>query len=256
MELCPVEVNCNGLVGDQVKVKLFGEKRVADFKVEAFWDKAYGVDRESMSACYGVEARLQKDVEPEFILTDDPLDPKFYSSCWVREELITFSPPQGEAAPEPESPWAFDGVCMDCGSWFDNFNRTEDRHYIPVWVPKAQGEQCMNCGLFREELKKNNGELTGALALVSSAWPWAIHHGNETDGGGGGLFGSKGADVAVFGGLGALCVAGAAVVGYLGLRKKDTGQKMKKGRGEGAGKHIVGASIKHRTFEMSRKDLV
>jgi hypothetical protein len=49
--------------------------------------------------CYGVEARIAKDSStPEYVITDDPLDPVFYSTCYVRESAIDFLPLAGESS--------------------------------------------------------------------------------------------------------------------------------------------------------------
>jgi hypothetical protein len=257
-ELCPIEVDCGGLVGDNVRVKLYGTDRIPDFKVDVFWDRAY-VDLSKYSACYGVEARVQKDVEPEFIITDDPLDPKFYSSCWVREEIVDFLPPQGHAAPPTESPWKFDGVCVDCESWFANVNNSDSVSYIPVWAMKDDDEACMNCALFRQELEESNGILASMDTRSSQAWPWVIDYGNTTDSGGN-IFGSELADMAVFAGAGVVALAGivfavmSLVKGFSGRSSSNKGREMMRGDAKNIQKAVVGGTqAKHRTFELSSK---
>ena len=50
-------------------------------------------------ACYGVEARTHHDESaPEFIVSLDPADPIFYSTCYVRERAVEFDPPYGSSS--------------------------------------------------------------------------------------------------------------------------------------------------------------
>ena len=67
--------------------------------------------------CYGVEARPQTETEPEYIVSEDPMDPVFYSTCYVRDKDIKWLPPPGGAPSPPKARWRFNGQCIDCKTY-------------------------------------------------------------------------------------------------------------------------------------------
>jgi hypothetical protein len=104
-------------------------------------------DPEDTVVCYGIEAQVHKDSStPEYVVSNDPSDPIFYSTCYVRERAIDFDPPHGsesslageaevEDAPDSGSTfvsqsavagkvakpqWKYNNKCLDCDS-FDRY---------------------------------------------------------------------------------------------------------------------------------------
>ncbi len=237
-ELCPYEVSCGGAAGDRVRVRLPGQKRVVDVEVDIHWSDP-GTAKEELqgkSLCYGVEPRLMKDVEPEFIITDDPLDPRFYSTCFVREEMIEYlDPPSARVEEEPG--WKFNGMCLECSTWERNMNMSASNNFfIPSWAVGGEGGpygQCLNC----EVLSRGKGVGAGAVSVSEvydpDLWPVAFDFGNSTGPDGceflcedGMIFDSQVKDVMFFCGCGVLFigfVAMCAKAGELGWGKGGGG---------------------------------
>ena len=133
-----------------LRVELPGSDRVIDFKVNVnkpqleFNDivdreKLISQGRNDMLACYGLEAREQKDTTPEYIISGDVNDPIFYSTCLVRERKYTFLPPVG-APKDPTVGYKFNNQCVSCGSYLDNKNTSA--WYGPRW---EVADECENC---------------------------------------------------------------------------------------------------------------
>lgn len=120
---------------------------------------------EDAFVCYGVEARAHKDAStPEFIISKDPADPIFYSTCYVREFAIEFLPPPGSRdglfkgsflaeanttsevyndALKDESfkrEWDFNGACLECSDYHANSLRAGPS----IWT-LAPPDQCFDC---------------------------------------------------------------------------------------------------------------
>ena len=77
--------------------------------------------------CYAVEGRISTTTQPEYITTDDPEDPAFYSTCYVRGPILTWLPPQ-IATPVPPAKWNLgEGMCLDC----DSFRATRLERDVP-----------------------------------------------------------------------------------------------------------------------------
>ena len=119
-DLCPVRVNCHGARGKYVRVHLPGRDRIFSAAVEV----ARAAPKRAPAgarglACYGVEARVATEIEPEYITSTDPEDPVFYSTCYVRDRQVAFAPTPWDNPPAPEQ-WRFHGQCLDCGSFEAN----------------------------------------------------------------------------------------------------------------------------------------
>ena len=72
-------------------------------------------------ACYGVEARESSSTAPEYVVSHDPEDPAFYSTCYVRERNVTWLPRvAGKEEPLREARWRFQNHCLDCGNYHEN----------------------------------------------------------------------------------------------------------------------------------------
>ena len=86
---CPININCNGVRGRYVRVQLPGKQRILDAKIQVHRHrpKVNSMTRKSNMVCYGVKTRKRTSVRKEFTTTKDMEDPKFYSSCYVREQF-------------------------------------------------------------------------------------------------------------------------------------------------------------------------
>lgn len=101
---------------------------------------------------------------PEFVISEDPMNPIFYSTCYVRERAVTFlPPPKGDAliknsftGAQNESStflealddrsrvhqWKFNGQCLKCASY--DRNRRPGNIEVPSWHLVADGS-CRDC---------------------------------------------------------------------------------------------------------------
>ena len=98
-------VDCGGRSGKYLRVWLPGEGRIFDASVSinrvmtpADAASAVGTNGTAAYVCYGVSARKHVDSStPEYIITNDPLDSIFYSTCYVRERAVVFEPAPGSS---------------------------------------------------------------------------------------------------------------------------------------------------------------
>ena len=85
-----------------VRITLPGNDRIMDAKVQVNANKIIGLKASpSTYVCYGVQALVSTQTRPEYIISNDPQDPIFYSSCFVRNQIITFLPPPIPDIPMP-----------------------------------------------------------------------------------------------------------------------------------------------------------
>ena len=118
--------------------------------------------------CYGVEAQVHADSStPEYVIVDDPADPIFYSTCYVRERSVAFKPIGGasnlakgafsDTANETTvynsnvdtdaagKTWKVNGACMSCKSYNRNLGNTaDDSQAPPRWVVNDEND-CRSC---------------------------------------------------------------------------------------------------------------
>jgi len=91
--------------------------------------------------CYGLVPRQPNNTHASYSVTDDPEDPVFYATCFVKKPQWTFDlslNTSGVAvAPIPPA-WAFADKCVDCMEW----KSSQVTNIIPTWnLP----ETCVNC---------------------------------------------------------------------------------------------------------------
>lgn len=176
-------VSCGGAVGLFVRIFLPGADRIFDNQVQVAYHRP---PRRTASAadrymCYGVVARTMVDAStPEYVITADPADPIFYSTCYVRDRAVTFAPPQvasgngyeslvvgahnglepddandtavfnTELAPTgSEAQWSFNGQCLECAAFARPAPSTGA---APRWAVTPANE-CVDCGARRDPLE-------------------------------------------------------------------------------------------------------
>jgi len=138
--LCSYYVDCKGAVGRYVRVHLPGTKRI--FEAEVVVNKAQPTLPKDSFVCYAVEARTQTETAPEITITDDPMDPAFYSTCYVREQDIAWRPPAIKSTPAKPK-WEYNGQCLDC----DTYERNRQPHNVTDMpaIPWALSDTCEAC---------------------------------------------------------------------------------------------------------------
>lgn len=140
-------IDCKGVVAQYVWVYLPGTARSLVFDVlvsRAVPDIPAAL--QDTHVCYGVEARPQTATTPEFVISTDPEDPIFYSTCYSREKNITWltpNPPLDVSAPVPR--WRFNQHCLDCATYHHNAQALPTTEIPSPWVI-ADGK-CANCDL-------------------------------------------------------------------------------------------------------------
>lgn len=136
-----VNINCRGAVGRFVRVHLPGAHRIADFTVVVNQLVPRSPDANQM-ICYGVEARPQTETTPEYIISLDPADPVFYSTCFSREQNIQWLPPVGTQTVEAPR-WSFNGKCLACDNYHYNARPSNQTMYtVPKWVMTSSCKDC------------------------------------------------------------------------------------------------------------------
>jgi len=95
---------------------------------------------QSGRVCYGLMPRLPNNTHASYSVTDDPEDPLFYATCFVKKSQWTFDRSLGNITvitPVPPS-WGFANKCVDCMEW----KASQENMNIPYW---ALPENCVNC---------------------------------------------------------------------------------------------------------------
>jgi len=104
--------------------------------------------------CYAVEARASDATKPEFVISTDPEDPIFYSSCYVRERNIEWVAPVVPPPPPPLPQSHFSNMCLDCASFETNRQPSNSMMVPPVWTVS---KHCTSCdGNVKTDLIEDN----------------------------------------------------------------------------------------------------
>lgn len=109
-------IDCNGAVGRYLRVHLPGAGRRFQAQVSVNKVTVTSDDPDQL-VCYAVEGRISTTTLPDYVTTDDPEDPIYYSTCYVRGPSITWLPPQ-VPTPVEQVQWNLgEGRCLDCDSY-------------------------------------------------------------------------------------------------------------------------------------------
>jgi hypothetical protein len=126
-----------------VRIHLPGSGRIFAATVSANRATVTPDDVDQM-VCYAVRARIATNTVPEYVISTDPHDPVFYSTCYVRDRKISWLPPQVASA-EPTAHFAFNNnTCLTCSSFFGNHDASgvPNSVSVPTWVV---ANECINC---------------------------------------------------------------------------------------------------------------
>lgn len=134
-----VTVDCAGKVGKYVYVQLPGKGRIllADVRVSEYRPTS---DHKDTFVSYGVWAIEGDEANPEFVQTDDPEDPIFYSTCFSRQRDLRFLPPATPEQPAADLSFIFNGLCLSCEVFKAN---QSPRYLTPKQWPFT--DQCKSC---------------------------------------------------------------------------------------------------------------
>lgn len=132
-------VSCDGKRGSYVYVTLPGANRILS-PLSITVNRAEPDVPAGTKVCYGVVPRPATSTAPEYIVTEDPEDPKFYSTCYVRELAIEWL---GEPPSPPPASWRFNGECLTCDSYNQTQQQASAEHFpSPHWV---LSDKCIDC---------------------------------------------------------------------------------------------------------------
>uniref|UniRef100_A0A7S3Z5X5 Uncharacterized protein n=1 Tax=Lotharella globosa TaxID=91324 RepID=A0A7S3Z5X5_9EUKA len=143
--LCPVLVDCKGKTGRFVRVRARGTHRylaMKSVKVHRADVPTTGVVPASGTpmVCYGLEALAPDITRPEFVISEDPTDPMFYSTCYIRSKKIEWLPIG--ANPPRAHRWSFNGKCLQCQSYAHNKDPSTAVYTTPHWW---LSDTCKDC---------------------------------------------------------------------------------------------------------------
>jgi len=134
-----IAVDCAGKTGKYVFVQLPGAGRIIAAEMTVARHRPADAD-EGKFICYGVEPRAANTTDEAYLISDDPEDPAFYSTCWTREKNLEFLPPL--EAPTPRNPkYHFNGKCLTC----DNFEKNKNISDAQVPGDWEFTERCKPC---------------------------------------------------------------------------------------------------------------
>jgi len=202
------DIDCGGATGRYVRVHLPGNGRVLPADVSVNYVKPAVVAQDHL-ACYAVEARLQTETAPEFVVSEDPRDPVFYSTCFVREIDIDWLPPPGGVADRGTPRFRFGDICIDCASYAAAQLPTNASLLVPpLWRTTMD---CKNC----------NGAALGNADIMCSANVAADESEAVSSGTSGGSEANSGSAVGIAFGV-VLAVVGVVVIGFLVHRKRQS----------------------------------
>ena len=140
----PVQIDCKGAKGRYVRIRLpgKGERLMPHAEVAVHRDKLptntsvpSASDAKMPMTCYGLQARevpaandpnvlAETKKHPMQIVTDNPEDPIYYSSCLVREVERVWMPvlsDEGDGAAQHAWFWKDRGQCLACESYTQNY---------------------------------------------------------------------------------------------------------------------------------------
>ena len=109
-------IDCGGAVGRFVRVHLPGSGRIFAGQVSVN-RKTVTSDDPNQLVCYAVEGRISTTTTPEYVTTDDPEDPVYYSTCYVRGPILSWLPPQIPTSVPPIKWNLGENMCLDCDSY-------------------------------------------------------------------------------------------------------------------------------------------
>jgi len=92
--------------------------------------------------CYGLVPWRDQDfqVAEDYQLTDDPLDPKFYSTCWLKVDAGGFL--AIAVPPKPLPDWNVGDQCITCD--FQSQAWALNNSMAPDWT-QGLSTECVNC---------------------------------------------------------------------------------------------------------------
>jgi len=101
----------------------------------------------SAKVCYGLQPRLPNNTHASYSVTDDPEDPLFYATCFIKRSPYTFdlslaSKLNITIVQVPPS-WSFSDQCVSCIDW----KSAQTTDTIPTWTLPKHCENCVTANI-------------------------------------------------------------------------------------------------------------
>ena len=109
--------------------------------------------------CWAVTPRLEVTLPvpmQEFQTTQDPEDPIFYSTCYVKEIEWVWEP-TGVVQESTPAPWKVNGECINCDDWLQKTSAS--KYEFPKW---RLDPKCADCEVGAMPLSLWNEHAPGA----------------------------------------------------------------------------------------------
>ncbi|GAB5362527.1 hypothetical protein AAMO2058_000804900 [Amorphochlora amoebiformis] len=171
-DVMPIQVDCKGKTGKYVRIRLKGSNRFFSGVPSVFRHRPkVAVPAKGMpKVCYGVEARIPTETQPEFYTTWDPADPMFYSTCYlILPRLEWRAIPGADIDALKVDEWTFNGKCLDCNSYVrskENIGNSVMHWYFD--------DKCVNCKKYKPAFWKSGsggGSVTSYPTPNSTPYP-------------------------------------------------------------------------------------
>ncbi len=159
-QLLPLLHDCGDAPGRYVRVQLHGDARIFDAHVDVLGTEIHSPSSSSSSSssspsspsspsasaklCYGVLAREARSLPTplmEYRVSEDPNDPVFYSTCYIRERSREWIPQAFHNLKPVATDFVLETTCLSCKSWAASL-LPQNETYVPEWT---LDHQCTNC---------------------------------------------------------------------------------------------------------------
>ena len=147
-QLAPLVHDCGDYKGRYVRVQLHGKRRILDVRIDVVGTEIAvppGTDRSDAKLCYGVMARSARSLPTplmEYQVSNDPHDPVFYSTCYIREPKRLWQAHQWHESVKTVRDFRLETTCLRCDSYQASLDHVLNQTYVPHWTIDPT---CTNC---------------------------------------------------------------------------------------------------------------
>jgi hypothetical protein len=145
---CPIQIDCGGKIAKYVRIILPGNNRIfiPNFNIQVYRAEPKIIDPNKMIG-YALEQAEPTQTRPPYVLSNDPEDPIFYSTCYIFKSGVQWLPTIKQVT---KRDWAFNTQCLSCDNYETNEanNATTPRDgKTPKWITSNACSDCNNVEL-------------------------------------------------------------------------------------------------------------
>ena len=153
---CPIQIDCGGKIAKYVRIILPGNNRilVPNFNIQVYRAEPKIIDPNKMIG-YAVEQAEPTKTRPPYVLSNDPEDPIFYSTCYIYKSGVQWLPTVKQ---EVKRDWSMNTQCLRC----DNYEANEANNastprdgQTPKWITSNVCSDCNNVELCWKDCSYN-----------------------------------------------------------------------------------------------------